>query len=228
MIKADLHPRIRKLTGSLLLALFIATLAIVSFGGGLSITILVSIFPNFEDFPKFIPASTTWLVSSALVDAIITGTLIITLYRKRTGIEVTDSVLNKIIIFTVQTGLLTAIFALADAILFLALPGTGINFIPDFALSKLYTNTFLASLNARADRGALMGKPKGQVYVTGNTESRTRPISMSAGQTCFTTITSPLDITGNMSMLRPEDDNKTPRRFTLEDMDIESGRRPKQ
>ncbi len=38
------------------------------------------------------------------------------------------------------------------------------NFIPDFALSKLYTNTLLASLNARMDYGAILSNPDNLLF----------------------------------------------------------------
>ncbi|KAL4248567.1 hypothetical protein AB1N83_014126 [Pleurotus pulmonarius] len=59
---------------------------------------------------------------------------------------------------TLQTGLLTSIFASLDAILFLAIPDTAYNFALDFPLSKLYTNSLLSSLNARGEyRNELRG-----------------------------------------------------------------------
>ncbi|KDR73846.1 hypothetical protein GALMADRAFT_141624 [Galerina marginata CBS 339.88] len=49
-----------------------------------------------------------------------------------------------------QTGSLTALFALADVIIFLLFPTTNVNFVFDLALSKFCTNSLLCTLNARS------------------------------------------------------------------------------
>ncbi|KAF4568080.1 hypothetical protein EYR40_010523 [Pleurotus pulmonarius] len=51
---------------------------------------------------------------------------------------------------TIQTGMITAIFAASDVILYTTSTETGLNFIFDFPLSKLYTNSLVSTLNARA------------------------------------------------------------------------------
>ncbi|KAF5365399.1 hypothetical protein D9757_011665 [Collybiopsis confluens] len=48
----------------------------------------------------------------------------------------------------IQTGVLTAIFAILDIVLFVTQENT-INFVWDFGLSKLYTNILIATFNAR-------------------------------------------------------------------------------
>uniref|UniRef100_A0A8H7XR80 Uncharacterized protein n=1 Tax=Psilocybe cubensis TaxID=181762 RepID=A0A8H7XR80_PSICU len=72
------------------------------------------------------PALIVWLGSSAVADALITLSLSMSL-----------------------TGTITTIFALADFIVFLLLPATNINFVFDFTLCKLYTNSLLSTLNSR-------------------------------------------------------------------------------
>ncbi|KAJ7330392.1 hypothetical protein DFH08DRAFT_882544 [Mycena albidolilacea] len=57
---------------------------------------------------------------------------------------------SKAIQLTVQTGIITAIFALLDVVLFNTQPHNTINFVWDFGLSKLYTNILISTMNARA------------------------------------------------------------------------------
>ncbi|KAG6828232.1 hypothetical protein H0H92_008730 [Tricholoma furcatifolium] len=78
------------------------------------------------------------------------------LARWKTGFSGTDDAINRIIRLTIQTGFITAVFATLDVICFLALPHTTINFVWDFALSKLYTNALLSTLNARSSWGKLV------------------------------------------------------------------------
>jgi len=91
----------------------------------------------------------TWLAASAATDIIITASLVHSLLRKRTGYAASDDIINRIIRLSVQTGLITAVSATMDMALFLLLKGKTWNFIWDLALSKLYSNTLLSTLNAR-------------------------------------------------------------------------------
>ncbi|KAL9933374.1 hypothetical protein V8E36_007550 [Tilletia maclaganii] len=90
-----------------------------------------------------------WLTGAALADTAITTALIWTLNKSRTGFAATDDVLTKLIRATLQTGLLTSTFAVVDLILYLSSTST-LHLIFNLPLAKLYCNTLLSSLNARA------------------------------------------------------------------------------
>ncbi|KAF4563993.1 hypothetical protein EYR36_003242 [Pleurotus pulmonarius] len=148
------------------LAGLICIFAFISMGGGFWTGITVTIIRRFDRKPELHWPALTWLLASAIADVTITVSLAFSLSRRKTGISNTDDAVNRIIRLTIQTGLVTAIFAALDVIFFLALPRTtmhvhlvftvnhfadilGSNFIWDFALSKLYTNALLSTLNAR-------------------------------------------------------------------------------
>ncbi|KAL4253198.1 DUF6534 domain-containing protein [Pleurotus pulmonarius] len=156
--------RICVLSESIIVPVVIALLSFVSLGGGTALSVLVTVIPDFSRFNEFYPAVSTWLGASALADLLITGCLLFTLQRKRTGMQATDGIINKIMLLTIQTGLITTVFAIADLVLALSVQGKGFNFIPDFALSKLYTNMLLASLNARTDYGAILSNPDNLLF----------------------------------------------------------------
>ncbi|KAJ7106188.1 hypothetical protein C8R44DRAFT_886080 [Mycena epipterygia] len=69
------------------------------------------------------------------------------LLRKKTGFEGTDTVVDRLIRLTVQTGI--ALFSILDIVCFLTLPAATVNFIWNIPLSKLYSNCLMSSLNAR-------------------------------------------------------------------------------
>jgi len=142
--------RISVITGSIVLPLIISVLSVASFGGGLLVTVFVSIRNEFREFQSFSGAVIVWLICSAVCDVLIAVVLTYSLTSRKTGFTAVDGQINRIIRLTVQTGAITAVAALADLILFLALPATTLNFIPDFPLSKLYTISLLSTLNARA------------------------------------------------------------------------------
>ncbi|KAJ7136602.1 hypothetical protein C8R44DRAFT_360156 [Mycena epipterygia] len=141
--------RVKKLTKSYFFPFLIALSSLISLGGGLSVTIMVSLHSAYADFASFHPFVITWLSSTAACDVILSGALIYSLYTRKSGVSTTDRYVDRIISLTVQTGSITAITALLDLFVFLFSPGTTLQFIWDFPLSKLYTNALLSTLNAR-------------------------------------------------------------------------------
>jgi len=107
---------------------------------------------EFKDFNKFNWEVGLWLGSAAAADLILAAWLIYSLYNSRTGFEKTDNIIKAIILFTINTSLLTAIAALCDMVTFITLPVNEnlVNLAFNFILSKLYTNSMMASLNHRA------------------------------------------------------------------------------
>jgi len=114
--------------------------------------ITFKLFTRKDDFIFILPGI-IWFVASAVSDVLITASLIWSLRRRRkvTGNSTPHSLtINRIIRLTIQTGLVTMVFALLDLLLFTLSPNTAVSFVWDFALSKLYTNSLLSTLNARA------------------------------------------------------------------------------
>ncbi|KAF7328343.1 hypothetical protein MVEN_02549800 [Mycena venus] len=144
--------RISVITEAIVLPLIISILSIVSFGGGLLVTVFASIRNEFREFQSFSGAVMMWLICSAVCDVLIAVVLAYSLMTRKTGFTPVDSQINRVIRLSLQTGAVTAFVALADLILFLGFPTTTLNFIPDFPLSKLYTISLLSTLNARARR----------------------------------------------------------------------------
>ncbi|KAF8551025.1 hypothetical protein OG21DRAFT_1487316 [Imleria badia] len=141
--------RVKIMSKSGILPVIISFFAITSFVGGVATTVSVTIINDYARFHQFDGAVITWLASSAAADVVITASLVYSLWCQRTGFAATDDLINKVIRMTVQTGLITAVSATLDVTLFLVVKGTTLNYIWDFALSKLYSNSLLSTLNAR-------------------------------------------------------------------------------
>ncbi|KAG6828230.1 hypothetical protein H0H92_008728 [Tricholoma furcatifolium] len=142
--------RIWKLTKSIWIPLLITLFALVSFGGGCWTGVKITIVKLFAKKPELHYPALMWFLSACLADVLITASLVYSLSKRRTGFVVTDDAISKIIRMTVQTGMLTAVFAVGDVVFFMTLPHTALNFLWDLALSKLYSNCLLSTLNARA------------------------------------------------------------------------------
>ncbi|KAJ7780865.1 hypothetical protein DFH07DRAFT_936013 [Mycena maculata] len=136
----------------------VAFLALASLAGAIAATALFA--PAQQLGPHLPPIETAlavWLTSTAFADLFVTAFLVNFLWVNKTGFQTqTDSVTDKIIFFTVQTGALTSFAAIADVTLFLIVPNTTLNFIWDFSLSKMYSICLISTLNARTEWNALL------------------------------------------------------------------------
>ncbi|KAB5590115.1 Transmembrane protein [Ceratobasidium theobromae] len=62
--------------------------------------------------------------------------------------SVTDALIDRLLLYTINTGLLTSLVAIVDLVAFCTMYNM-VHLALNFALGKLYTNTLLATLNAR-------------------------------------------------------------------------------
>ncbi|EKM55029.1 uncharacterized protein PHACADRAFT_208558 [Phanerochaete carnosa HHB-10118-sp] len=93
---------------------------------------------------------TTGLAISASVDFIIATSLCYFLQKRRTGFKGMDEIIDSIIRYTVESGLLTFTLTVASFVCWLTMPSNFIFLALHFCISKTYANSFLATLNARS------------------------------------------------------------------------------
>ncbi|KAG9317623.1 hypothetical protein JVU11DRAFT_1833 [Chiua virens] len=86
---------------------------------------------------------------TAAGDVAIALILCVLLQRRRTGFEKSNLLIDKLIVFSINTGLLTSVFALASLISISAWPHSLAYVTFYFCMGRLYCNTLLATLNAR-------------------------------------------------------------------------------
>ncbi|KAF8209215.1 hypothetical protein K438DRAFT_1811943 [Mycena galopus ATCC 62051] len=87
---------------------------------------------------------------STAADVLITSILCFMLQRTRPASLETETMVNRLILFTINTGLLTSLCAIASLISLILAPRTLIYASFYFCIGRLYSNALLASLNARA------------------------------------------------------------------------------
>jgi len=71
------------------------------------------------------------------------------LHKMRTGYKKSDTLINRLIIYSVNTGMLTSVFSAAVLIAYNLMPANLIFIAGYFILCKLYANSCLATLNMR-------------------------------------------------------------------------------
>ncbi|EPS95149.1 hypothetical protein FOMPIDRAFT_1025933 [Fomitopsis schrenkii] len=134
-------------------------------------------------------ASTASLACSIAGDAIITGAMCYYLHLSRSGIRRTDKLIDIMIVYCVNTGLLTTICAICTIILSEVVSHTYWDTMFYFLISKCYVNSTLATLNAREKlRGTTqytvsdLPLPLNAVsHSSGTTSRQPKPVYLSTG-----------------------------------------------
>lgn len=85
----------------------------------------------------------------AASDLAIALTLVALLHRARTGFRRSETIINRLILFSINTGLLTSMCAVLSLVTITVFPSTFIYMTFFVCVSRLYTNTLYATLNAR-------------------------------------------------------------------------------
>ncbi|KAH9929337.1 uncharacterized protein B0H18DRAFT_207484 [Fomitopsis serialis] len=130
----------------------LAVSAIVLFGGyGSAITLCYEIL-QFESYTGLLESRwVTYLPLGAatFIDVIIALSLCYFLERCRVGSTSMDSTITVLMLYTLNTGVITSLCSLTAIITMTALPTTFAVISVEFMLTKLYVNSFLAMFNAR-------------------------------------------------------------------------------
>ncbi|KIM83193.1 hypothetical protein PILCRDRAFT_819417 [Piloderma croceum F 1598] len=105
--------------------------------GGTAATLYKNILPRLQ------------MISSMVCDIVISASLVYYFRCLRVGMARTQPVLQQLMIFSVNVGVLLSIVTGVSMVLFEVKPGTYFSLAPQFILSKLYLNSFTATLNAR-------------------------------------------------------------------------------
>ncbi|KAJ7055003.1 hypothetical protein C8F01DRAFT_1160651 [Mycena amicta] len=102
---------------------------------------------------------TMWSLSAA-EDVTITATLVYLLWRQKGGVKTTNAFLDKIIKWSIETGLLTCSFSLITVILFHKMPDNFIWIAFSTLEARMFSNSLFASLNSRSVLRELRNRPR--------------------------------------------------------------------
>ncbi|CAL1715681.1 unnamed protein product [Somion occarium] len=137
----------------------IATLALFRLAAALVSTSKMIKLRSYKKFVQYFSwVFTIGLSTAAAVDIMIAAALCWYLNRSRTGFSSMDTIIDSITLYTVENGLVTSITTVVSLICWVSMPHNLIFLGLHFAISKLYANAFLATLNARK---VLRGRSQG-------------------------------------------------------------------
>jgi hypothetical protein len=128
---------------------FLSLLVLAQLGTATVFTVKCFELPNI---PRMISLKTLGSFSlgiGVVTDMSIAASLCFYLLKMRSSHSTADSMINTLIIYAVNTGLLTSTVSLSTLVLFNVMPTNFVFVCLYFVLSKLYAISFLATLNTR-------------------------------------------------------------------------------
>jgi len=92
-----------------------------------------------------------WLAGSLACDFLIAASMVTILLQAKSNsaFKKTETLITKLIVHTVETGVVTVVTATVDLSLYLKYPNNFLHIVPALILGKLYSNIALANLNGR-------------------------------------------------------------------------------
>lgn len=141
--------RIWILTHKWYLASPIAILALINIIAGITQTTLSGIGGTFSNLINTEKVTSLQAAATAACDLLITATLCWILNKKRTGIKMTDTLLDNLIILAINRGAVTSLAALFNLILFVWRPDAMIFMVPLLPSCQFYVLSVVGSLNSR-------------------------------------------------------------------------------
>ncbi|KAH7873819.1 uncharacterized protein C8R40DRAFT_360287 [Lentinula edodes] len=151
-VQCFLTYRIWKLSGTKVwLTVVVISLVFAEFACVIAFAVIAFLrVKTFEQLSAELKGLSVTVNALAVVgDLFIAGILTLLLQRSKTGFRKSDTMINKLTIFAVNTGALTSLCAVASLISIIAAPNTFIYISFFFSMGRLYTNSLLATLNAR-------------------------------------------------------------------------------
>ncbi|KII84361.1 hypothetical protein PLICRDRAFT_362336 [Plicaturopsis crispa FD-325 SS-3] len=118
---------------------------------GLSIAWIIGAFSikTPDLLRRLLPIATSGLASAGAADFLTSSAICYYLYKRRSGLDRTNSIVSRLMVYTVSTGLVNFIFGLGNTIAYVA-PDTFVCVAFNFILARWYPLTVLSSLNSRA------------------------------------------------------------------------------
>jgi len=107
----------------------------------------------FVEFKAFQAVAIAGIVSHMLADIMISSILVWFLQTHKVGFRQSNEMVDRIIRFTLQTGLLTLLLEGTDMLLYLTNWAGGTYLLLNIVTSKIYTSSLLSSLNSRQGWG---------------------------------------------------------------------------
>ncbi|KAJ6626079.1 hypothetical protein B0H10DRAFT_572071 [Mycena sp. CBHHK59/15] len=172
LVQSFLAVRYWNLSKNKLVTPILFLLILSAIGGAFSSAVTIATFPTYAERSKVRIPGTIFLVSEAVTDLSIALALIFEFRRIKTNFKETKSLLNRLVVKTLQTGAAGATLALAAVIAFLIDNETNVPTGIAYCLGRIYCLTLLSNLNFRTSRKATSNKDTSSGRVSGSRANR--------------------------------------------------------
>ncbi|KAF8908707.1 hypothetical protein CPB85DRAFT_1309193 [Mucidula mucida] len=134
-------------------SIFMAMLSLTQMSAGLAFGTMAAdpgYARDLDKVAKFTAVAEVYVIGAFSCDALIAIVLSYILWTmKVNSLKRTGSLLNTVIIRTIQSGTITAVVSCLEIVFFLRMPRSYVYLTPAFTVSKLYSNILFANLNGR-------------------------------------------------------------------------------
>ncbi|KAF9513074.1 hypothetical protein BS47DRAFT_1017425 [Hydnum rufescens UP504] len=160
--------RVYSLSGNLYLGALVQVLVLVQFGFGATNAIRSNMIPVFDlMMQKIMWNIVSWLIIQTVADIVIAACMCLLLRRRRTGFQKTDSVITRMILYTIATGLVTGVLSCVALVMF-----AKYEFGYLVTLGGTYSNTMLTNLHMRKELRARLDTPSPLELIASSVKKR--------------------------------------------------------
>jgi hypothetical protein len=135
-----------------------------------------------SNLSSLIPIAESWISIAVLTDVFIAFLLLYYLRKGKTGYQTSvDHVIERLIMTVIETCSVGAIICIVDIIVFTTKPHTNLHFLFALPQGRIYTNTLMVTLNARASLREEMRTTRFNGVELPNNMSKLRATEFSVG-----------------------------------------------
>ncbi|RPD75305.1 hypothetical protein L226DRAFT_612925 [Lentinus tigrinus ALCF2SS1-7] len=149
LVQSFYASRIWTLSKRKLLLAIMATFIAATWVFSVALFIMTILTKSVVEYVRLVPYDIAMSVLGASTDVLLCGALVILLLTSRTGTQGADRLINKLMLYTVNTGVLTSVFGVLTVMMVSLKPTSSLFVMFYYIGSGLYSISLLSTLNAR-------------------------------------------------------------------------------
>ncbi|KAJ7840678.1 hypothetical protein B0H14DRAFT_3869402 [Mycena olivaceomarginata] len=157
IVNSFLIHRFYTLSKNIVICMVLSAFVILGFAGSILVAVTIQMFSAFSARDKAEISALVWLISTAMADISIAAALIWKLRTLKTGFKGTQSLINRLIIQTVQTGSTTSVVSIVTLVSYIIKNDSNVPTACCYLIGPLYLLTLFYNLNLRQHDLSLSG-----------------------------------------------------------------------
>ncbi|KZV87465.1 hypothetical protein EXIGLDRAFT_201707 [Exidia glandulosa HHB12029] len=151
LVQAYFSLRVLRITQSNILGIgcFVLSVARLGLNVGLEITVVRTPTIAVVETQQFKSLVVSTLTIGTFTDIVVAAAICIALLRRRTGLVTSNHIVDRVVAYTVGSGLATSIVSVVELVTYVTMPRNYVWMVFFSIISKVFSNSLLASLNQR-------------------------------------------------------------------------------